>query len=130
MSKCGVRFLLQEKLNTDYEDHVVPLAEAHKHRTGGKAVMTFELFKRASSLVASRAFGVDSYHGDAMLPIADLFNHTGNEHVHIESDGDACEECGSPDPCPHRPEEVISARFFSFFYFSLPSVNLTGLLPV
>lgn len=101
---------IQAKLNSDYESFVVPFAEAYKERTGGKAVMTFDLFKRASSLIASRAFGVDAYHRDSMLPIADIFNHTCNEHVHIECDGDVCTECGSPDPCQHTIQPKKKGR--------------------
>jgi hypothetical protein len=33
------------------------------------------LFRRAASLVSSRAFRVDAWHGDAMVPVADAFNH-------------------------------------------------------
>jgi SET domain-containing protein 6 len=33
------------------------------------------LFRRAASLVSSRAFRVDGWHGDAMVPVADAFNH-------------------------------------------------------
>lgn len=91
----------KERLQEDYDMQVGPFADEHRERTGGREVLSFELFKRASSLIASRAFGVDAYHGDAMLPVADIFNHTGREHVHIQSDGDVCTVCGSPDPCPH-----------------------------
>ena len=96
----------QERLQEDYDMQVGPFADEHRERTGGREVLSFELFKRASSLIASRAFGVDAYHGDAMLPVADIFNHTGREHVHIQSDGDVCTVCGSPDPCPHPRHQV------------------------
>jgi hypothetical protein len=33
---------------------------------------TLEQFMRVSSLVASRAFFVDDYHGEAMVPLADM----------------------------------------------------------
>jgi hypothetical protein len=33
------------------------------------------LFRRAASLVSSRAFRVDAWHGDAMVAVADAFNH-------------------------------------------------------
>ena len=37
--------------------------------------MDFASFLRASTLVASRCFHVDHRHGDAMVPLADIFNH-------------------------------------------------------
>ncbi|KAF8757675.1 hypothetical protein RHS01_03272 [Rhizoctonia solani] len=51
---------------------------------------TLDDFRRAWSLVSSRSFRVDSYHGLAMVPIADAFNHIGENQVHIETDFDVC----------------------------------------
>ena len=49
----------------------------------------FDAFLSAASLVASRAFQVDSTSGQGLVPIADLFNHrggfAGGEHVHFTS---------------------------------------------
>ncbi|KAG5609693.1 hypothetical protein H5410_020974, partial [Solanum commersonii] len=40
----------------------------------------------AKSLIASRSFEIDEYHGCGMVPLADLFNHkTGAEDVHFTS---------------------------------------------
>ncbi|CAN4125602.1 unnamed protein product [Withania somnifera] len=40
----------------------------------------------ARSLIASRSFEIDDYHGCGMVPLADLFNHkTGAEDVHFTS---------------------------------------------
>ncbi|KAF7348189.1 SET domain-containing protein [Mycena sanguinolenta] len=58
-------------------------------------------FYHAYALVASRSFLVDSYHGLAMVPIADAFNHAQENHVHLESDFDVCPECGSLQRCVH-----------------------------
>ncbi|KAJ6508242.1 hypothetical protein C8R45DRAFT_437371 [Mycena sanguinolenta] len=58
-------------------------------------------FYHAYALVASRSFLVDSYHGLAMVPVADAFNHTQDNHVHLESDFDVCPECGSLQRCVH-----------------------------
>ncbi|KAJ6585494.1 hypothetical protein B0H19DRAFT_422123 [Mycena capillaripes] len=58
-------------------------------------------FHHAYSLVSSRAFLVDSYHGLSMVPIADAFNHAQENHVHLESDFDVCPECGSLQRCVH-----------------------------
>ncbi|CAH9110891.1 unnamed protein product [Cuscuta europaea] len=58
-----------------------------------------EEYFAAKSLIASRSFQIDDYHGFGMVPLADLFNHkTGDEDVHFtsissysESDGDVDE---------------------------------------
>ncbi|KAG1741063.1 hypothetical protein EDB19DRAFT_732191 [Suillus lakei] len=63
-------------------------------------------FCHAYSLVSSRAFLVDAYHGLAMVPIADAFNHTNENHVHMESDFDVCTECGSLAECDHDRETL------------------------
>ncbi|KAL0065954.1 hypothetical protein AAF712_007081 [Marasmius tenuissimus] len=46
-------------------------------------------YYRAFSLVSSRAFIVDAYHGLAMVPVADAFNHIRDNHVHLETEFDA-----------------------------------------
>ncbi|KAI9440492.1 SET domain-containing protein [Lactarius indigo] len=61
-------------------------------------------FQHAYALVSSRAFMVDAYHGLAMVPIADAFNHSQDHTVHLESDYDVCTFCGSLSECPHDTE--------------------------
>ncbi|KAL9712231.1 hypothetical protein Ac2012v2_005309 [Leucoagaricus gongylophorus] len=58
-------------------------------------------FHHAFSLVLSRAFLLDIFHGLAMTPVADAFNHIIQNHVHIQSDFYVCPECGSLRQCPH-----------------------------
>ncbi|KAI9511538.1 SET domain-containing protein [Russula earlei] len=58
-------------------------------------------FRHAYALVSSRAFMVDAYHGLAMVPIADAFNHAQDNSVHLQSDHDVCTSCGSLSECPH-----------------------------
>ncbi|KAI0649219.1 SET domain-containing protein [Trametes meyenii] len=66
---------------------------------------TLQGFLRAYSLVCSRAFLVDSYHGLSMVPVADAFNHTHENHVQLGSDFDVCPTCGSLAECPHDRED-------------------------
>ncbi|TFY68083.1 hypothetical protein EVJ58_g1232 [Rhodofomes roseus] len=66
-------------------------------------------FLHAYSLVSSRAFMVDAYHGLSMVPIADAFNHTTENHVHLECDYDVCPLCGSFAECPHDREDAPSS---------------------
>lgn len=43
-----------------------------------------------------------------MVPIADAFNHTEENHVHLETDWQVCRECGSLDKCEHDAQEKTS----------------------
>ncbi|PSC69948.1 SET domain-containing [Micractinium conductrix] len=58
----------------DFEDHVLPLLQKYPGRLRDDFI-TLGNFHVAASFVASRAFGVDEWHGDAMVPLADIFNH-------------------------------------------------------
>lgn len=69
--------------------------------------VTLEGFLHAYALVSSRAFLVDAFHGLSMVPIADAFNHTQENHVHLESEIDVCVTCGSLAQCPHDQEEQL-----------------------
>ncbi|KAF9077619.1 hypothetical protein BDP27DRAFT_480769 [Rhodocollybia butyracea] len=62
---------------------------------------TLQQFFRAYSLVSSRAFLVDAYHGLSMVAIADAFNHSYDNHVHLETEYEVCPDCGSLQQCPH-----------------------------
>ncbi|RWW50181.1 hypothetical protein BHE74_00043584 [Ensete ventricosum] len=54
-----------------------------------------EQYFSAKSLVSSRSFKIDDYHGFGMVPLADLFNHkTGAENVHFTS---VCSPSSSDD---------------------------------
>ncbi|KAG5727927.1 Ribosomal N-lysine methyltransferase 3 [Termitomyces sp. T112] len=70
--------------------------------------ISLEGFYHAYSLVSSRAFLVDGYHGLSMVPIADSFNHSHDNHVHLETEFDVCSQCGSLHECPHDAYEVIN----------------------
>ncbi|PBK94934.1 SET domain-containing protein [Armillaria gallica] len=78
----------EPKFNTYFQDS--PTAKCSLHG-----------FYHAYSLVSSRAFLVDAYHGLSMVPIADAFNHSQENHVHLESEYDVCPECGSLNECAH-----------------------------
>lgn len=63
------------------------------------------LFLHACSLVASRAFQIDTYHTLALVPLADMFNHSDSPHVHLASDHWVCSVCGALDECPHDGQQ-------------------------
>lgn len=72
--------------------------------------VSFERFRYAYSLVSSRAFHIDAYHGIAMVPIADAFNHIEENQVHFESDYHVCSVCGSFDQCEHDDRDEQPSR--------------------
>ncbi|KAL4858939.1 N-lysine methyltransferase setd6 [Chlorella vulgaris] len=63
-----------EAAREDFEEHVLPLLAKYPGRLRKKAC-TLSNFQIAAAFVASRAFGIDEWHGDAMVPLADIFNH-------------------------------------------------------
>ncbi|KAJ1878412.1 hypothetical protein H4R99_005110 [Coemansia sp. RSA 1722] len=63
---------------------------------------SYACFLNVASLVSSRAFSVDVFRGNSMVPFADIFNHkTASEHVHIESEEMVCPLCGEAFGCEH-----------------------------
>ncbi|KAJ1728489.1 hypothetical protein LPJ61_004008 [Coemansia biformis] len=63
---------------------------------------SFACFLDVSSLVSSRAFMVDDYRGNSMVPFADIFNHlSAGANVHIESEEAVCMMCGKEYGCEH-----------------------------
>ncbi|KAI9230137.1 MAG: hypothetical protein DHS80DRAFT_29083 [Piptocephalis tieghemiana] len=89
-------------IQEDYTTVVQPLIQAYPS-TFPAPHFTLEVYREVSSVVASRAFQVDNYHEDAMVPLADVFNHkTKGEHVHLENDGEVCPACGAGDGCIHH----------------------------
>ena len=67
---------------------------------------TYDNFKRAMSIVSSRAFEIDAYRELALVPFADMFDHSLSAHVQFETNYTVCIECGSYQPCEHdRGEE-------------------------
>lgn len=62
-----------DSMREDFDELVAPVVARHPalHKLG----ITFQSFVCAATLVSSRAFYVDEEHGDAMVPLADIFNH-------------------------------------------------------
>ncbi|KAI8607997.1 hypothetical protein BC830DRAFT_1157225 [Chytriomyces sp. MP71] len=82
-------------LKDDFDNIVIPLLQRYPALFPPRDDY-WTLFKECTSLVTSRAFAIDAFHGDALVPLADLFNHlSGGEHVHIEGEGDVCVFCGA-----------------------------------
>ncbi|KAJ1990266.1 hypothetical protein H4R33_001770 [Dimargaris cristalligena] len=96
----------QTELDKDYRELVAPVLGKYPDIFAPAAAYTFERFLQVTSVVTSRAFQVDNYHGDALVPFADIFNHrTGGEHVHIEAQGEVCDACGEHNGCEHTMDQ-------------------------
>ncbi|KAK4280514.1 hypothetical protein QN277_012133 [Acacia crassicarpa] len=86
----------------DWKENILPILDFSPSKLNPKYFGVEEYFA-ARSLVASRAFEIDDYHGFGMVPLADLFNHkTDAEDVHFtsvssnyesDSDDDDEDEC-------------------------------------
>lgn len=89
-------------LREDYETMILPLIQSNPSVFPASMDTSFEAFANSMSLVSSRAFYTDDFHGEALVPLADAFNHRGGskgEHVHLESDGNVCSQCGETEYC-------------------------------
>ncbi|KAI0697097.1 hypothetical protein C8T65DRAFT_813958 [Cerioporus squamosus] len=90
---------LLTEIDDFYQSDVEPLLTSRALRP------SLSGFLHAYSLVCSRAFLVDAYHGLSMVPVADAFNHSQNNHVQLASEYDVCPDCGSLAECPHDRED-------------------------
>ncbi|XP_057539306.1 uncharacterized protein LOC130817555 isoform X2 [Amaranthus tricolor] len=67
----------------DWKESILPLIHSTEFSLDANSFGVEDYFA-AKSLVASRSFQIDDYHGCGMVPLADLFNHkTGAEDVHF-----------------------------------------------
>ncbi|ORZ15736.1 hypothetical protein BCR42DRAFT_461014 [Absidia repens] len=96
-----------QDLKDDYEEIVTPLLTKYPEVFPAED-FTFDQFQKVTTLVSSRAFEVDAYHENAMVPFADIFNHrSGDEHVHFETDFEVCDACGALEYCEHQYLEFL-----------------------
>ncbi|QLQ80390.1 hypothetical protein HG537_0D03910 [Torulaspora globosa] len=70
-------------------------------------LLKFHRFVATAYAISSRIFEIDAYHGNALVPIADLFNHsTTVPDVHFSSLYEVCPLCGQPGMCKHLVAEA------------------------
>lgn len=70
-------------------------------------LLKFRKFVATAYALSSRIFEIDAHHGNALVPIADLFNHhVTAPDVHFSSLYDVCELCGEPGMCKHLVAEA------------------------
>ncbi|XP_057427290.1 ribosomal lysine N-methyltransferase 3 [Lotus japonicus] len=85
---CGTELhqTVQEDKTLMYEDwkeNILPLLDLAPSELNPE-FFSVEQYFAAKSLITSRGFEIDDYHGSGMVPLADLFNHkTGAEDVHF-----------------------------------------------
>ena len=88
------------EIASEYYTHVEPLT---RHLPALFPLATYSLaqYTNKATLVSSRSFTIDSYHGPGMVPFADLFNHqTDGEHLHFtgrEEEGEESESGGGEE---------------------------------
>lgn len=70
--KCLANWLLQNEINYFYHEFAEQTLKRHAAFFTDDKNPSLQDFYRAFSLVSSRAFLVDAYHGLAMVPIADV----------------------------------------------------------
>ncbi|KAI4347426.1 hypothetical protein L6164_008241 [Bauhinia variegata] len=81
----------------DWKENILPLLDIAPSKLNPK-FFGIEQYFAAKSLITSRAFEIDDYHGFGMVPLADLFNHkTGAEDVHFTSSSSHYESDSDPD---------------------------------
>lgn len=104
------------RLQDYYRQVALPLLyKAHPFLTTKKKASTEQAlwndFVRMHSIISSRSFVVDMFHGVALVPISDMFNHSDDANVHFETDEDVCDECGELGMCPHNDDPLPSAAY-------------------
>ncbi|XP_030462802.1 ribosomal lysine N-methyltransferase 3 [Syzygium oleosum] len=87
----------------DWKESILPLLDSGPLKLKPEFFGPEQYFA-ARSLVASRSFEIDEYHGSGMVPLADLFNHkTGAEDVHftnVSSHGESDDDSDYGDDYP------------------------------
>ncbi|TKY51984.1 Ribosomal lysine N-methyltransferase 3 [Spatholobus suberectus] len=83
----------------DWKENILPLLDLAPSKLNPK-FFGIEQYFAAKSLISSRSFQIDDYHGFGMVPLADLFNHkTGAEDVHFTAMSSNYESDTDVDGC-------------------------------
>lgn len=61
----------------------------------------WDTYLRAYRIISSRAFRIDNFHTLALVPIADLFDHSDQPDVILTSNDLVCDQCGATQECAH-----------------------------
>ncbi|XP_073122145.1 uncharacterized protein [Henckelia pumila] len=104
----------------DWKECIIPLLSSASLKLNPEFFSVDE-YLAAKSLIASRSFQIDEYHGYGMVPLADLFNHkTAAEDVHFtsvsyysESDIDSDNQKRDSDDEKNGDDEHMAQDFHS-----------------
>lgn len=121
-----------------FEKNALPLLRRAHPQSVWSSEALWPDFIRMQSIVSSRAFVVDMYHGLALVPLSDMFNHSDDANMHFEADDEVCDECGALGSCPHnddplpgsaygRPSSILPADFGPNSVDWRPPAELEGL---
>ncbi|KAK7391808.1 hypothetical protein VNO78_20230 [Psophocarpus tetragonolobus] len=129
---CGTELhqTVQEDKTLIYEDwkeNILPLLDLAPSKLNPK-FFGIEQYFAAKSLISSRSFEIDDYHGFGMVPLADLFNHkTGAEDVHFTAMPSNDESDTDVDDCNNEEgivEEEALAQNSSIYMSELNTANI------
>lgn len=101
-----------ELLHEDWKESIAPLTTLDPFEFP-RDWFSVEQYFAAKTVIGSRAFEIDDYHGFGMVPLADLFNHkTAAEDVHITSvPNDYSTDTDNPDAS--LSDEECNSRSYS-----------------
>ncbi|CCJ31573.1 unnamed protein product, partial [Pneumocystis jirovecii] len=93
------------ELYKTYQDLIIPFIKKNE-KILNQNTFTYDNFLKAISIIRSRAFEIDKFHGLGLVPFADIFNHTiTKEHVHFQTFYEVCEYCGSSTHIDHTKHQ-------------------------
>ncbi|PWN39393.1 hypothetical protein IE81DRAFT_31604 [Ceraceosorus guamensis] len=102
----------QKRLDGYFQSQVLPTLQAARPAyMKGAEDHLLRSFRRAYSIVSSRAFVVDMWHGLALVPLADMFNHSSDPNMQFEADDEVCDQCGALGKCPHSDDPLPGSAY-------------------
>jgi hypothetical protein len=103
-------FLLVGRQSADDQGDVKRFYDTTKHlltpTTAHPELSPLESYLYAYSLISTRAFLIDIYHTLALVPFADILNHSSSPHTSLASDDFVCHLCGSLAACQHDKSDL------------------------
>ncbi|KAL1341888.1 hypothetical protein HN51_028436 [Arachis hypogaea] len=90
----------------DWKENIFPLLDSAPSRLN-PTFFGIEQYFAAKSLISSRGFEIDDFHGFGMVPLADLFNHkTGAEDVHFTASSNSVADDDVDDDNSNNDEGI------------------------
>ncbi|KAH9811753.1 hypothetical protein DFH28DRAFT_420012 [Melampsora americana] len=119
-----------ESLLHFYQSHLFIETDDDQHEDQAE----WETFLDAYLIVSSRSFYIDNFHTLALVPIADLFDHSDQPDVNLVSDIWVCDQCGSLNECELHESDpsqmVMNHHNFQNSTNDQDRVELKALVPI